>query len=99
MNVFLLTDLEGISGVTDIEFMNRNGEKYEKARMFLSKSINLAVKTAFESGADRVYYLDGHGGGGNVFEELIDPRAQKCSIDEWQQLLREGKIDCQIELG
>jgi len=99
MKVFFITDLEGIGGVTDIEFMDRSGEKYEKGRMFLTKSIDLAVKTAFESGADQVYYLDGHNCGGNVFEELIDPRAQKCSIAEWQQLLREGKIDCQIEMG
>lgn len=99
MNLFLLTDLEGISRVTDIEFMDRSSEKYQQARAFLSQDINLAVKTAFESGADAVYYLDGHGHGGNVIEEWIDPRAQKCSVAGWQQLLREGRIDCQIDLG
>ena len=99
MNVFILTDLEGIAGVTDIDFMDRATEKYALARTLLSKSIDLTVKTAFESSADNVYYLDGHGGGGNVIEDMIDSRAQKCSIAEWQALLREGKIDCQIELG
>ncbi|MBQ7386660.1 MAG: M55 family metallopeptidase [Clostridia bacterium] len=99
MNVFILTDLEGIGGVVDIEFMDRSGEKYALARRLLSSSIDLAVKTAFESGAENVYYLDGHGGGGNVIEDMIDPRARKCGIAEWQQLLCDGKIDCQIELG
>ena len=99
MNVFFLTDLEGIGGITDIDFMDRRGEKYAQARILLSQSIDLAVRTAFDSGADNVYYLDGHGGGGNVIEDMIDPRAQKCNMTEWQQLLREGMIDCQIELG
>ena len=99
MNVFLLNDLEGISGITDIEFMDRTGEKYALARTLLSKSIDLAVRTAFESGADHVYYLDGHGGGGNVIENMIDTRAKKCSIAEWLYLLKDGKIDCLIELG
>ncbi len=99
MNLFILTDLEGIGGVNDIDFMDRAGEKYVLAQALLSKSIDLAVKTAFDSGADRVYYLDGHGGGGNVIEDMIDARAKKCSIEEWQILLKQGMIDCQIELG
>ena len=99
MNVFLLTDVEGISAVTDIDFMDREGEKYLIARDELCHSINLAVEACFASGAETVYYLDGHGGGGNVYEERIDPRARTCTLDEWGQLLRDGKIDCQIELG
>ena len=99
MNVFLLTDLEGIAGVTDIEFMDRAGEKYPIAREKLCESINLAVQTCIEEGAENIYYLDGHGGGGNVYEEKIHARAIKCDISEWEHLLREGKIDCQIELG
>lgn len=99
MNVFILTDLEGISGINDITYMERGSEKYALACRFLSESIDLAVKTCFDCGAEHVYYLDGHGGGGNVLEHLIDTRAVKCDITGWQQLLGEGKIDCQIELG
>ena len=99
MNVFLLTDIEGIGGVLDIEYVDRTHEKYGKACRMLEASINLAVDACFASGAEHVYYLDGHGGGGNVREENIDPRACKCTLAEWQDLMREGKIDCQIELG
>ena len=99
MNVFLLTDLEGINGVTDIEFIDKTNPKYTTACRLLEESINEAVDACFASGADRVYYLDGHAGGGNVKEERIDPRAVKCSIAQWQELLQAGGIDCQIELG
>lgn len=99
MNLFILTDLEGIAGVLDIEFMGRDKEKYQIACRCLEKSINLAVEASFEAGVENVYYLDGHGGGGNVNEENIDKRAVKCNINEWQDLVISGKIDCQIEIG
>ena len=99
MRLFLLTDLEGIAGVCDIEYMKRDSEKYAIACECLTNSINLVVRTAFEEGAEAVYYLDGHGGGGNVIEEKIDKRAVKCSLSEWQDLIISGSIDCEIEIG
>ena len=99
MNVFIFTDLEGISGVTDIDFMDKKNEKYSLACELLCKSINLCVATCFDGGADKVYYIDGHAGGGNVNGELIDKRAVKCSLTDWQELLADGQIDCLIELG
>ena len=99
MNVMLLTDVEGIAGVTDIAQMDRTAPLYESTREALIHSINLAVETAFEAGADSVYYLDGHAGGGNVYEAQVDARAVKVTISEWETLLSEGNIDCQIEIG
>ena len=72
MNVFLLTDLEGIGGVTDIEFIDKTNPKYQTACRLLEESINEAVDACFASGADRVYYLDGHAGGGMI------PKLQNC---------------------
>lgn len=99
MNLIIMTDLEGIAGVTDIEFMNRSGEKYKLAQEYLTHSINIAVAAAFEAGATNVYYIDGHGGGGNVLRDKIHPRAECISIPQWEELLASGNIDCQIELG
>lgn len=99
MNVFLLTDVEGIAGVDSIAQMDRSSPEYDYTRILLCDSINYAVSACYEANADKVYYLDGHAGGGNVFEALIDDRAQKCSLQEWAELLKSGSIDCQIELG
>ena len=99
MNVFILTDLEGIPYVDDIECMGTSPEKYRNACRHLTNTLNAAIQSCFENGADHVYYLDGHGGGGNIRPEDIDPRSTRCSIAEWQMLLQKGELDCQIELG
>ena len=99
MNVLLLTDLEGIAGVLDIEYMDRESEKYLIARESLTKSVNIATKAAVEAGAENIYYLDGHGGGGNVYEEKIDLLAKKVDVSGWEALMREGMLDCIIEIG
>ncbi len=99
MNVFIFTDLEGISGVTDIDFMDKANEKYALACELLCRSINSAVCACIDAGADKVYYIDGHAGGGNVREDAIDKRAIKCSLSDWQTLTASGEIDCLIELG
>ena len=99
MNVFVLTDFEGIPGVTDIDFIDRTGEKYRLGCRLLEKSINLVTQTCLDFGAEKVFYLDGHGGGGNVSCENIHPSAQCCSFDELEALLQSGDIDCVIELG
>lgn len=99
MNVFLLTDIEGIDEVLTIDYVRSAREEYQIACRALEKSINLATEACFQAGADKVYYLDAHGGGGNVDVANIDPRAEKCTLDQWEELLQAGKIDCQIELG
>ena len=99
MNVFLMTDLEGIPYVDDIDCMDISSSKYRVACQHLTNALNLAIRTCLESGAHKVYYLDGHGGGGNIDPKAIDPRGIHCSISQWQELLQSGMLDCQIELG
>ena len=99
LNVFLLTDLEGVAYVDSIDDMDRTSAHFAHVREKLCTEINLAVSACFEAGATRVYYLDGHAGGGNVVEERIDPRAVKCTVATWKELLENGEIDCLIELG
>ena len=99
MNVFLLTDMEGIAGIDSISDLERENECFEKSVEKLARSINLAIDACFAGGAERVYWLDGHGGGNNVSPDKIDTRAVKCTVEEWHTLLQNGEIDCQISLG
>lgn len=99
MNVLIISDLEGIAGVTDIEFVDMTNEKYKRGCRLLEHSINLTVDAALSAGASTVYYLDGHAGGSNVRTEAIDPRAKACTVDGWHELLQAGELDAIIELG
>ena len=62
MRIFLLTDLEGIAGVDNIEQMDQAKDTYRNTCEMLEHSINLAVAACYDSGAEQVYYMDGHGG-------------------------------------
>ena len=62
MNILLITDLEGVPGVTDIDFIDTNNEKYQKAKEALTECINKTGEYCLRYGADKVYYFDGHGG-------------------------------------
>lgn len=99
MNIFILTDLEGISGVTSIEQMECGTEGYERACRCLEHSLNVCAEAAKDAGADNIYYLDGHGGGGNIDPGNIVNFCKKVDIVGWQELVMSGRIDCQIELG
>ena len=99
MKIFILTDLEGIPGVNSIDQMERMSPPNLQAKKLLGEWTNKTAAYCREFGADTVYYLDGHAGGGNIFPEQIDPSLIKCTIPEWVDLLKRGEIDAQIELG
>ena len=78
MTVFIETDLEGVSGVSDLD-MVVSGSRYARER--LMADTNAAAAGAFDGGADRVLVLDGHGGGHNFIDGMLDPRADIAPID------------------
>jgi len=71
--VYITTDIEGASGVT--QESQSFGERYESARASLTRDVNAAVLGARDSGAEQVVVLDGHGhnaGFNFVYEDLVD---------------------------
>lgn len=99
MNVFIMTDIEGIPGITAIDDIQRGTESYDGSCRKLEQTLNWVIDACVENGAENIYYIDGHGGGGNIKAENINPRAVKVDIDGWTKLLQEGKIDCLLEVG
>ena len=76
MRIFIETDLEGISGISSIdEIERRDPHGLER----LMADLNAAVSGVFDAGADEVYVTDGHGGGNNFIHELLDKRARQVS--------------------
>jgi len=76
MKIYIHTDLEGISGVDNIEMMARDHARHHEALENLMLDLNSAVDGAFAGGADHVTVLDSHGGGGNFILDMLDKRAE-----------------------
>lgn len=75
MKIYILTDMEGISGICRPEQVQKGNPEYERCRKLLCEDVNATVRGAFEGGATEVVVLDGHGDGNNFILELLDDRA------------------------
>ena len=90
MHVIIVTDLEGISGVDSIEMIPEKNEGYRRACEYLMADTNAAVDGAFLGGATKVTVLDGHGGGRNFIDGMLDPRAEIISAEKFCREPLEG---------
>lgn len=77
MKIFIMTDLEGATGVAgNWRDFNPEGKEHDSARRLLTGDVNAAIQGAFEERVDDVVVLDGHGAAFSVLLEDLDPRAQ-----------------------
>lgn len=75
MNIYIMTDAEGISGIYDREQVLSTGTRYNECRAYMTEDINAVVEAAKEAGAGKIFVRDGHGGGNNVIWDRLSPRA------------------------
>ena len=76
MKVFIITDLEGVSGVNGRK--DNVGNKIintDEACRLLTEEVNAAVEGLVEAGADEVHVWDGHGGSNSIRIENLHPAA------------------------
>jgi len=77
MKVYIITDLEGASGVAGFwEDFNPGGRVHEEARRLLTGDVNAAVEGALRGGAEEVVVLDGHGAAFSILLEELNPAAR-----------------------
>ncbi|MGB2819574.1 MAG: M55 family metallopeptidase, partial [Phycisphaerae bacterium] len=81
MKVFMLWDMEGVSGLFTREhawFWEPGARENvaEEGRRLLMADINSAIEVALEAGVDELIVCDTHHGGGNIrLDEMVsDPR-------------------------
>ncbi|MEA4832760.1 MAG: M55 family metallopeptidase [Oscillospiraceae bacterium] len=99
MNVLVMTDLEGITNVDSIDMIPAENPGYLIACENLMADINAAIEGLCEAGAETIYVIDGHGGGNNFIPDTLDGRAVLLKYPEWENAVRNGKIDAFIEIG
>ena len=72
--IYIVTDMEGISGIRRAAEVDLESSAYQAARKFLCADVNAAIRGAYDAGAGEVVVCDGHGGGNNFSLEDMDPR-------------------------
>jgi len=98
MRVFVISDMEGVSGVVKWEQVDGGKSLYEEARKLYTEEINAAVRGAKAAGATEIVVMDCHGAGkgwtfNSLVPELLDPDCEWVVQDEWTEyteLLEQG---------
>ena len=98
MKVFVISDMEGVSGVVKWEQVEGGESLYEEARRLYTEEINAAVRGAKAAGATEIVVMDCHGAGkgwtfNSLLPELLDPDCEWVVQDEWSEytgFLEEG---------
>lgn len=76
MKIFVMVDMEGISGICRSSQVARTGEHYQAGRRYLTLDVNACVDGCFAGGAEKVVVRDAHGSGFNFIWEELDGRAE-----------------------
>ena len=76
MKVFISVDMEGVSGITDLEDVLPDGADYQRGRVFMTGDANAAILGAYDGGADEVLVNDSHWIMRNLLLEQLDRRAR-----------------------
>ena len=63
MKAYVMTDMEGISGIVNVGQVRPGDPAYAEGRRLLAGDVNAAIAGAFVGGAESVTVADGHGGG------------------------------------
>lgn len=75
MKIYIVTDMEGISGIRREDEVDQLSPNYSKAQKLLCGDVNAAIAGAFDGGATEVHVADGHASGFNFLMEDMDSRA------------------------
>ena len=98
MRVFVVSDMEGVSGIVNSQQTTGGESLYEEGRKLYTEEINAAVRGAKAAGADEIVVMDCHGAGkgwdfNSLVPELLDPDCEWVVQHEWTEytgVLEEG---------
>ena len=90
MRVFIISDMEGVAGVTKWDEVEGGHALHADRSRLYTEEINAAVRGAFTGGADEVVVMDCHGAGGgwtfnSLIPDLLDRRCEFVVQNEWTE--------------
>ena len=96
MKLLIAADMEGITGVTQIEHTLSTHPEYQRFRRLMTADVNAAIQGAAAAGVEDILVADGHGSATNILIEELDPRAHLNSGSPSPFAMLQG-IDSGIE--
>ncbi len=71
LKVFISVDMEGITGVVNVDDARRTGKDYDYFRQTMTKEANAAIEGALAAGATDIIVRDSHGSALNLLPEML----------------------------
>ena len=106
MKVFIVSDLEGVSGVTNPGQTIGGSPMYEESRRLYTEEMNAAVRGAKAAGATEIVVMDCHGAGeewdfNSLIPELLDEACDFVVQDSWTEYTAflESGVDAALFVG
>jgi D-amino peptidase len=106
MKVFIISDMEGVSGIVKWQQVQGGHQQYEEGRKLYTGEINAAVRGAKAAGATEIVVMDCHGAGeGWTFNSLIpeelDPACEFVVQNKWTEYTEylENGVDAALLIG
>lgn len=76
MKIYIVADMEGISGISNSTFVLADQSEYQRGRQYLTRDINVCAQACFDAGADEVVIRDAHAAGVSVLWNELIPGVQ-----------------------
>jgi D-amino peptidase len=90
MKVFIVSDMEGVAGITKWEQCSGGKPMFEEGRKLYTEEINAAVRGARSAGATEIVVMDCHGAGkgwtfNSLIPDLLDEECEFVVQREWTE--------------
>lgn len=90
MRIFIISDMEGVAGISRWEQVRGGEALYEECRRLYTEEINAAVRGAAAAGAGEIVVMDCHGAGkgwtfNSLVPDLLDERCEFVVQNEWTE--------------
>ena len=106
MRVFIVSDMEGVAGITRWQQCSGGHAMYEEGRRLYTGEINAAVRGAKAAGATEIVVMDCHGAGegwdfNSLLHEELDPACEYVVQKQWTEYTEylEGGVDAALFVG
>ena len=94
MNIYVMVDAEGLSGIHIKEQVMSSGALYSEFRKYMTQEINICVEGLKSGGANKIIVRDAHASGTNVLWHELSPLADEYIMGNSGTVRMPGIEEC-----